>query len=115
MSIFTRRRDFERPPAAGKRVRAEWNGATLAESDATVVIEGNHYFPPEALDRAFFEDSEKLSTCPWKGTAQYYDVVVGGKRNSAAAWVYRAPEPAAREIENHVAFWKGVQITEANA
>ena len=100
---------------ANRRVRAEWNGVTIAESDATVVVEGNHYFPPEAIDRRYLEDNEKRSTCPWKGTAQYYDVVVDGRRNAAAAWTYPEVKPAAKDIEDHVAFWNGVDVREANA
>jgi uncharacterized protein (DUF427 family) len=96
-----------------RRMRAEWNGVTLAESDKTVVVEGNHYFPPDALNPAFFDQSERRSVCPWKGTADYYDVVVDGMRNAAAAWTYPAPKPAAEGIKGHVAFWKGVQVSEA--
>ena len=103
------------PDTAGKRVRAEWNGVTIAESDATVVVEGNHYFPPEAIDPRYFEEADKRSTCPWKGTARYYDVVVDGRRNAAAAWVYPEAKPAAKEIEDHVAFWNGVEVRQADA
>jgi uncharacterized protein (DUF427 family) len=92
-------------------MRAVWNGAVLAESDETVVVEGNHYFPPESLDRAHFEASDHRTTCPWKGRASYYDVVVDGQTNAAAAWFYREPTPAAAEIKGHVAFWKGVEVT----
>ncbi len=96
-----------------RRMRAEWNGVTLAQSDKTVVVEGNHYFPPEALNRAFFDHSDRRSVCPWKGTADYYDVVVDGKRNAAAAWTYPTPNPAAEDIRGHFAFWKGVKVSEA--
>jgi uncharacterized protein (DUF427 family) len=91
-------------------VRAIWNGAILAESDRTVVVEGNHYFPPEALRREYFQDSSLQTECSWKGTASYYDVYVNGQLNPAAAWYYPAPKPAANNIAGYVAFWKGVQV-----
>lgn len=92
-------------------MKATWNGATLAESDDTVVVEGNHYFPPAALNADFFEESDHTSVCPWKGTAKYRHVHVDGKRNENAAWFYPAPSDAAREIRDRVAFWKGVVVT----
>lgn len=95
---------------ADETVRAEWNGVTLAESAETIVVEGNHYFPPGALNRAHFVESSKQSICPWKGTASYYDIVVDGKTNAAAAWTYPTPKSAAEEIKNYVAFWKGVVV-----
>jgi uncharacterized protein (DUF427 family) len=91
-------------------VKAIWNGAVLAESDQTVVVEGNHYFPPEALRREFFRESGHHTLCPWKGTASYYDVVVGGQTNANAAWYYPNPSDAARNIAGRVAFWKGVEV-----
>ena len=91
---------------------ATWNGAVIAESDETIVVEGNHYFPPDAVDRAHLEDSDHASVCPWKGTAAYYDVVVDGERNAAAAWYYPRPKEAAAEIKDHVAFWRGVTVTD---
>lgn len=91
--------------------KAVWNGVTLAESDDTVVVEGNHYFPADSLVREHFEDSDYHTTCPWKGTASYYDVVVGDKRNSAAAWYYPNPKPEAKKICCRVAFWRGVEVT----
>jgi uncharacterized protein (DUF427 family) len=91
-------------------VKATWNGAVLAESDHTVVVEGNHYFPPEALRREFFEPSDSHTVCGWKGTASYYTVVVGGARNPDAAWYYPDPKPEAAEIAGRVAFWKGVTV-----
>ncbi len=91
-------------------MRAIWHEAVLAESDDTVVVEGNHYFPAAALRREYFRDSDRHSVCPWKGLASYYDVVVGGQVNPAAAWYYPAPKDAARAIAGRVAFWKGVQI-----
>lgn len=91
-------------------VRAVWNDAVLAESDETVVVEGNHYFPPESIDRQFFTDSDTTSVCGWKGTARYYTVVVGEDENKDAAWYYPDPKPQAKEIAGYVAFWKGVQV-----
>lgn len=93
-------------------MKAVWNGEVLAESDDTVVVEGNHYFPPGSLKRAFFAPSEHTSVCSWKGTASYYDVEVGGERNANAAWFYPEPKPAAQEIKDRVAFWKGVEVVE---
>lgn len=90
--------------------RATWNGTVLAESDATVVVEGNHYFPPDAVDRHLLRDSSATTVCPWKGTASYYDLVVGDKVNAGAAWYYPSPKDAAAEIRDHVAFWKGVTV-----
>jgi uncharacterized protein (DUF427 family) len=91
-------------------MKAIWNGAVLAESDHTVLVEGNHYFPPEALHKEHFKDSTHHTECGWKGTASYYHVEVGGKRNENAAWYYPAPKEAARQIAGYIAFWKGVQI-----
>lgn len=95
-------------------MKAIWNGKVIAESDNTKVVEGNHYFPPESLQKEFFAGSEKHTTCPWKGLASYYTLEVEGKRNQDAAWYYPAPKEAALEkgIKDHVAFWKGVDITE---
>ena len=93
-------------------VRATWNGAVLAESDQTVVVEGNQYFPPASVRVEYFEDSTTHTTCPWKGEASYRTVVVDGKRNDDAAWYYPDPKEAAREITDHVAFWRGVEVTE---
>ncbi len=91
-------------------MKAIWNGATLAESDKTVVIEGNHYFPEDAINKEFFRASETHTVCGWKGTASYYDVVAGGATNKDAAWFYPSPKTEAEEIENYVAFWKGVEV-----
>jgi len=91
-------------------MKAIWNGTILAESDETVVIEGNHYFPPDAINKEFFRQSETHTVCPWKGTASYYDVVAGGETNKDAAWFYPSPKTEAKEIENYVAFWKGVKV-----
>ena len=90
--------------------RAIWNGAVLADSDRCVVVEGNQYFPPDAVNREFLRDSSTRSVCAWKGTASYYDVVVNGETNKDAAWYYAAPTPAASAIKGYVAFWKGVKI-----
>ena len=90
--------------------KAIWNGAVLAESEDTIVVEGNHYFPPQALKREFFRDSETTTTCPWKGEARYYTIEVDGQTNRDAAWHYPAAKEAARHIEGRVAFWKGVKV-----
>lgn len=91
-------------------MRAIWNDAVLAESDDTVMLDGNHYFPADALRREHFRDSDHHSSCPWKGTASYYDVVVGAEVNPNAAWYYPQPKDAAKQIGGRVAFWKGVQV-----
>jgi uncharacterized protein (DUF427 family) len=91
-------------------VIAIWNGEVIAESDDTVVVEGNHYFPPEAVRREVLRDSPATTVCGWKGTARYYDLVVAGRTNEQAAWYYPEPLPAAREIAGRIAFWKGVQV-----
>ena len=91
-------------------MRAVWKGAVLAESDETVVVEGNHYFPADSIRREHFRESETHTTCPWKGEASYYDLVVGGDVNRDAAWYYPHPKEAARQIEGRVAFWKGVRV-----
>ena len=88
-----------------------WNDVVLAESDETVVVEGNHYFPPESVRWGHFEGSTATSVCPWKGTASYYDVVVGDARNPGAAWYYPQPKEAAAQIKDRVAFWKGVRVS----
>ena len=91
--------------------KAIWNGTVLAESDKTVVVEGNHYFPASALKMTHFKPSAKTTVCPWKGTASYYTVSVDGKDNADAAWYYPTPKDAAKEIAGHVAFWKGVTVS----
>jgi uncharacterized protein (DUF427 family) len=96
-------------------MQAIWNDAVLAESDSTVVVEGNHYFPPESVNKTFFAESDHQTTCPWKGRASYYDVVVDGERNKNAAWYYPAPKEKASHIKDHVAFWNGVRVVEAQA
>ena len=92
-------------------MKAVWNGAVLAESDSTEVVEGNQYFPADAIDKQYFTPSDTHSVCPWKGTASYYTVEVNGKRNPDAAWYYPQTKDAAKNIEGYVAFWKGVEVT----
>lgn len=92
-------------------MKAKWRDTIVAESSDTVVVEGNHYFPADSLRRECFVPSSKTTVCPWKGTAHYYDVVVDGETNAAAAWYYPEPKPDAAAIGGRVAFWKGVQVT----
>ena len=89
---------------------ARWNGAIIAQSDDTVIVEGNHYFPADSVDPALLEDSGTHTICPWKGTASYKTLVVDGKRNPDAAWYYPDPKSAAAEIKGRFAFWKGVTV-----
>lgn len=91
-------------------VEATWNGAVIAHSDDTVVVEGNHYFPADAVDPAVLRPSATTSVCGWKGTANYYSVVVGGAENRDAAWYYVDPLPRAEAIRGRIAFWKGVTV-----
>jgi uncharacterized protein (DUF427 family) len=93
-------------------MKAIWNGTVLAESDDTVVVEGNQYFPADSTTTEYFQPSETHTVCGWKGTASYYDVVVDGETNADAAWYYPETKDAAKEIEGYVAFWKGVQVME---
>ncbi|MBI1815284.1 MAG: DUF427 domain-containing protein [Deltaproteobacteria bacterium] len=90
--------------------RAIWNGAVLAESDRCVVVEGNQYFPIDAVNPAYLKPSETHTVCSWKGTASYYDVVVNDQTNKDAAWFYPIPKDAAQQITGYVAFWRGVQV-----
>ena len=90
--------------------KAIWRGTVIAESDEFEIVEGNVYFPRGAIKAEFFKSSKHQTVCPWKGTASYYDVVVDGKRNEGAAWFYPPPKEAAANIEDHVAFWKGVTV-----
>ncbi len=90
--------------------KAIWENVVLAESDRCVEVEGNQYFPLDSVHKEFFFPSENHTVCPWKGTASYYDVEVNGKRNQNAAWYYPNPKPAAKQIKDHVAFWKGVKV-----
>ena len=91
-------------------MKAIWNGEALADSNETVVVEGNHYFPPASLRRQFFKNSATTTVCSWKGTASYYDIDVDGKVNKDAAWFYPEPKSAASNIAGHIAFWKGVDV-----
>ena len=93
-------------------MKAIYNGKVIAESDKTVVIEGNHYFPVNAIKSEYFKASELKTTCPWKGLASYYSVEVDGEMNEDAAWYYPEPKAAAAAIKDHVAFWRGVEVTD---
>jgi len=93
-------------------MKAIWNNQVIAESNETVVIENNHYFPPESIKKSFFTKSKTTSHCPWKGEASYYTLEVDGKINEDAAWFYPKTSHAAKSIEGFVAFWKGVEVTE---
>ncbi len=92
--------------------KASWNGVTLAESDTHESVEGNVYFPPDTINKEYFKDSDTHTTCPWKGVASYYDIVVDGETNKAAAWYYPEPKEAASNIKDHIAFWKGIEVSE---
>jgi uncharacterized protein (DUF427 family) len=92
-------------------MKATWNGVTLAESDDTVVVEGNHYFPSASISAEYFRDSNTHTACPWKGEASYKTVVVDGEENPDAAWYYPDPKEAAAEIKDRFAFWRGVEVT----
>lgn len=92
-------------------VRAIWNGQVLAQSDRTIVVEGNHYFPPSGVRMDLLKENPTTTFCPWKGTASYYDVVVDEQVNAGAAWYYADPKPAASEITGCIAFWKGVEVS----
>jgi len=91
-------------------VKAIWNGQVIAESDKTIMIENNHYFPPESIKHVFFKESDHTTICPWKGTARYYDVIVEGKRCMWGAWYYPVPSEKASQIKNHLAFWNGIEV-----
>jgi len=93
-------------------VRAIWNGKVIAESDDTVVVEGNHYFPRESVDPSVLVDSDTHTTCPWKGKASYFSLAVDGDTNGDAAWYYPEPKKAAAQIKDRVAFWRGVTVTD---
>lgn len=92
-------------------VQARWNGAVIANSDDTIVVEGNHYFPPEAVDQALLLPSDTTSVCPWKGTAHYHTLAVDGAENRDAAWYYPDTKPKADNIRGRIAFWKGVEVS----
>ncbi len=108
---FFQREGAEEP--ASDKVRAVWNGVVLAESDQTRVVEGNHYFPPDAINKEYFQQNSRNTVCPWKGVASYYDVEVDGKVNRSAAWFYPEPSQAAEQIRDYVAFWNGVRVEKA--
>ncbi|MBO0861446.1 MAG: DUF427 domain-containing protein [Chloracidobacterium sp.] len=91
-------------------MKAVWNGAVIAESDKTIVVEGNHYFPPDSVNKEYLQHSDTHTVCGWKGTASYYNVVVNGEVNKDAAWYYPDSKEAAKNIENYFAFWKGVKV-----
>jgi uncharacterized protein (DUF427 family) len=93
-------------------MKAIWKDKVIAESDDTVVVEGNHYFPIDSANRELLRDSDSHTFCPWKGTASYYDVVVDGAVNSDGAWYYPEPKDAAKEIRGRIAFWRGVRVTQ---
>lgn len=91
--------------------KAIWNGVVLAESDRTIVVEGNHYFPPDSIKPEYFKDSRTHTTCAWKGVASYYDIVVDGQVNEDAAWYYPSTKDAANHIKGYIGFWRGVKVT----
>jgi uncharacterized protein (DUF427 family) len=91
-------------------MKAIWNNTVIAESEKTIQVEGNHYFPADTIKKEFFKPSDTHTTCPWKGVASYYTLEVNGETNKDAAWYYPEAKPAAREIQDHVAFWKGVKV-----
>lgn len=93
-------------------MKATFNNVVIAESDNTIEIEGNHYFPPESLKKQFFKESSHESTCPWKGRASYYNIEVNGEIRDESGWYYKNPSVAAKQIKNYVAFWKGVRVSE---
>ena len=90
--------------------KAMWKGKVLADSDRTVMVEGNHYFPPETVNREYFSESESHTVCPWKGVASYYNIQMNGNLNYDAAWYYPHPSEAARSIKGFIAFWRGVEV-----
>lgn len=91
-------------------MKAIWNNQVIAESDQTIVVEGNHYFPPDAVKKELLQPSDTHTTCPWKGEASYYTIITDGQTNKDAAWYYPQPKQAAENIKGYIAFWKGVQI-----
>ncbi len=93
-------------------MKAIWNNQIIAESNDTVEVEGNHYFPKESIDQEFLKESSTSTVCPWKGTASYYSLDVEGKENPDAAWSYPQPSELAKNLKDYVAFWKGVEVTE---
>ena len=93
-------------------MKAIWNGEVIAQSENTIVIENNHYFPADSIVKKYFKDSATHTVCPWKGTASYYTLDINGKQNPDAAWYYPKASYSAKDIENHVAFWRGVEVKE---
>ena len=91
-------------------MKAIWKNHVIAESNNTIVIEGNHYFPPESVNKEYLTASNTITTCPWKGNASYYTVSINGESNKDAAWYYAEPKEAAKEIKNYIAFWKGIKV-----
>lgn len=91
-------------------MRAIWKSEVIAESESTIVVEGNHYFPPESVNREYLKSSQTTTVCPWKSTAHYYSILVGGEENRDAAWCYPDPKEAAAEIKDHIAFWRGIDV-----
>ena len=108
--VFAKSTEFSGITEKAQMAKATWGGKTIAESKATVEVEGNQYFPAEAVGKNFLKPSEHTTICPWKGTAHYYHVEVDGMRNDNAAWYYPEPKPAAAEIKDLIAFWKGVRV-----
>lgn len=93
-------------------MKAIWNNQIIAESDETIVVEGNHYFPANSIKEEFFSKSDTFTVCPWKGQASYYTVAVGDEVNQDAAWYYADPKERAKQIQNYVAFWRGIKVSE---
>lgn len=93
-------------------MKAMWNDTVIAQSDDTIVVEGNHYFPPDSITKSYFSESDKRTTCFWKGEAHYFDITVADERNEAAAWYYPEPKKAVQKIKDYVAFWHDVTITD---
>lgn len=91
-------------------MKATWEDTIIAESDKTVVVEGNHYFPPDSVKREYFSPSDNHTTCPWKGIASYYHIRIGDRSNQDAAWYYPEPKDAAKQIKHYIAFWRGVEV-----
>lgn len=91
-------------------MKAIWNGKIIAQSNETIVVENNQYFPPETIKKEYFRESKTHTTCPWKGEASYFSIEVDGKMNNDAAWFYPNPKPMAKDLANYVAFWKGVEV-----
>ena len=94
-------------------MKAMWNNAVIAQSDQTVVVEGNHYFPSDSVNKEYLQPSSTHTICPWKGEASYYNLVVSGQTNKDAAWYYAAPKDAAAEIKDRIAFWRGVKVEDS--